>query len=112
MYTNLDWLIIAVLFLSVVGTAAVLIMFLSKQERIKSFSLHAAAIIGICAAWAGTRIFWLNYTGQLLIALVLGAMSVAAIVLKHMSKERSGFHTASHVMAALSCIGGILNAFM
>lgn len=112
MYTNLDRLIIAFMIMAVAGATAMLLMFLSKNCKVRSFCLYAVAVLGIYAMSISLRIFWPYYTGQLLIAVVLGAMSVGAMVLKRKGGEGSGIHTAARVMAALSCAGGLVNAFM
>ena len=112
MFTNLDWLIIMFIILAIAGIASVLLMFLSKNSNIKSFCLYTAAILGIYAMYVSIRIFWPYYTGQLLIAIALGVMSIGAIVLKRAGGERSDYHMAARVMATLSCTGGLLNAFM
>jgi len=112
LYTNLDWLIIAFIILAAAGAAAVPLMFLSKNGRVKSFCLYTAAILGIYAMSVSIRIFWPYYTGQLLISLALGVMAVGAIVLKRQGGERSDYHMAANVMATLSCTAGLLNAFM
>ncbi len=112
MYTNLDWLIIAFMMLAVAGATAVLLMFLSKNSRNKAACLYVSAVLGIYVMTVSIRIFWPYYTGQLLIAVVLGLMAVGAVLLRRMGGERLGFHRAAHIMAALSCTAGMLNAFM
>jgi len=112
MITMLDFLVVAFMALAVAGLVAVLLMFVSKNKRVRSVSLYFAAALGLYAMYVSVRIFWPYYTGQLAIGIILGLVGAAAIVLARRAGEQGNTRMLARIMATVSCAAGLLNAAM
>ena len=109
--TLLDYLVVAFALLSAAGLISVLFMFLSKNKSVRSFCLYFTAALGIYACTISIRLFWPYFMGQLYLGLLLGILSVTAMLLWRKHKGQASQGVAARIMASFSFIAGILNAF-
>ena len=111
MYTFLDLLVIVFMGLSALSLVAACLMFLLRNQTARRVMFYIVVALGIYTATVGVRIGSLLTGGQMILALVLGAGSIAALVMERIAKGRGKLFTAARIVAAVSLVAGIINAF-
>ncbi len=109
MNTMLDLLIIVVMALAAVSLAAMALMFLVRNEKVRRVCLYIVAALGIYLGYVGIRINYPGFYFQAVLAAVAALASVAAVVLSRGNGKR---FLAARVLAAVALVIGMLNAFM
>lgn len=112
MTTFLDLLVIVVLVLAAASLLAMALMFLVKNRTVKRVCLYIIAALGLYMAYVGLRILWPMYLGQSIIAVLAALVSIVAVVLERLSKERKAMFLTAQLMAAAALIVGMLNALV
>lgn len=112
MYTFLDLLIVVVLALSAVSLIAMVLMFLTKNSKIRRLCLYLVSALGVYTGYVGLQIMSLNSTGRSLLAIAVALVSIGAVVLERLSKGNETRFLRARLLASAALITGILNAFM
>lgn len=112
MTTFLDLLIVVVLALAAFSLVAMTLMFLVKNRTVKRVCLYTVAALGIYMGYVGCRILWPGFAGQVALAVLAALVSIAAVVLERCSRDSKGKFLTAQVMASVSLIVGMLNAFL
>jgi len=110
MLNYLDLLVIVSMALVAASLLALCLMFLVKHKRVKQVCLYIVTALGLYAAYVGLQIGWPYFMGQAVAALILGAVSLGAVVLERLSKGDDKKLLIARLMAAGGLILGIVNA--
>ena len=112
MNTFLDLLIVVVLSLLAVGALAMILMFLVKKEKVRKISFWIVALLGIYIGSVGVRIMGLGFLGQAMLAVLMGLVSIGAIVLERLSKGSEKKFLIARIMSCVALVVGMFNAFV
>ena len=112
MATFLDLLVIVFIFLALAGVSAILLMFLSKKAWVRKVCFYITVALGIYACSISVRVGWPLFMTQFAFGVALGAVSVAALILERLGRGSGMKFQIAKILAALSLIFGIINAFM
>ena len=105
--TNLDFLVIVAGGLAVAAVLTVAGLFLFRKERGRRAAVYLAAGLGLYLGYVGVRINYMSFEAEALAAVVLALAGVAAVVV-----ERGKQYNAARILAAVSVLGGMVNAFV
>ncbi len=109
---SLDLLILAVMGLCAVSLAAMVLMFLLRNEKAKRVCLYLVAALGVYLGVVGLQILWPMYTGQCAVAVLAAAGSVGAVVLERLSRKKGTKLLPAQLLASASVAVGLINAFV
>lgn len=112
MTTFLDLLIVVVLALAAISLVAMVLMFLVKNRTVKRICLYIVAALGIYMGYVGCRILWPGFAAQVVLAVLLALVSIAAVILERRSRDSKGKFLTAQIMASAALIAGMLNAFL
>lgn len=113
MTTFLDLLIVVFMVLAALSLLALALMYLVKNTTVKKICFYIVAALGIYCCYVGIRVMWLSsFYGQLTIAVLMGILSVAALVVGILSKDNKRMFLIARIMATVALIVGMINAFV
>ncbi len=112
MDTFLDLLIVVVMALAAASFLATVLMFLVKNRTFKRVCFYIVVALGVYIGTVGMRILWPGFGAQVLLAVVLGLVSIGALILERMSGESKGKFLTAQILASASLVIGMFNAFM
>lgn len=111
MLDPLGALVITFVVMSVVSVIGVLLMYLSKSEKVKKGFFYFLTVWGMIIAYCnvlGTPETW---TESILLALALGGLSVIALLIQLCMKKENRFKIA-RVLVTVSVIAGMIDCFI
>lgn len=113
MLNSLDLLVIVFMAMAALSLLSVLLMFLIKNKIVRSISLYVAAAMGIYSAVVGIVFFGPYFLAQAVIAILVGAASIAAVVLNVLGLKRKNdkLDLIARITATAALIIGIVNIF-
>ena len=106
--TFLDLLVVVSGGVAAAGVLVLAAMFLLKSERARRVCLYIAAGLGLYMGYVGYRINAMSFGSGSMIALVLALGSAAAVVLDRFLDRKF----VPRMVAAVSLVGGMMNAFL
>ncbi len=112
MTTFLDLMVLVVMVLCAVSLVAMALMFLVKNKKVKQVCLYLVAALGVYMGYVGLRIMWINSGAQSLLAVLMALVSIGAVVLERLSKDSKKKFLLAQILASVSLIVGMFNAFM
>jgi len=112
MLNNLDLMIIVFMVLAAAGLLALVLMFLSKNEKLNRVCTYIVAVLGLYASSIGVSIGWPYFMGQAVAGIALGAVAVAAIVFAAIAKDNVKKYKAARILAAVSLVLGMANGIL
>lgn len=112
MNTFLDLLVLVVMVLAAVSLLAIALMFFVKNKTVKRVCLYLVAALGIYMGYVGCRILWPGFGPQVILAVVMALVSIGAVVLERLSKGSEKKFLLAQLLASVSLIVGMFNAFM
>ena len=112
MITFLDLLVIVFMVLASLGLLALCMMFLVRNPRVKKISFYITIALAIYAASIGIRIGYPLFIMQAGMGVLLGVVSIAALVMERKFKNDEKKLMIARVMAAVALVAGIINAFV
>ena len=112
MTTFLDLLVLVVMVLSAVSLVAMALMYLVKNKKVKRVCLYLVAALGVYMGYVGVRIMWINSGFQSLLAVLMALISIGAVVLERLSKDNEKKFLLAQILASVSLIVGMFNAFL
>lgn len=112
MFTFLDLLVVVVMGLIAVGLLAIALMFLIKNKSIKQVCLYTIIALSIYIGYVALRIHWPFYTGESILAVFMILMSIGAFVLERIKLDFNHKFMISQIIATLSLVIGMTNAFI
>ena len=111
MLTSLDWLIIVFAGIILVSLVALALMFLPKSRNLNKAAFLFAAIIGVVLGIINYLTTPILYSGEIFIGWVFAAVSLIAVLIEVLSKNRNK-SLASRILVIISVLAGIWNAFV
>lgn len=112
MFTFLDLLVVVFLVVAALGLLSVCLMFLTRNRVIQRICIYVAAALGLFAGYASVETFGSLFPGQMMVGVALALVGVAAVVLERMSKGNEKMFNLARILAAVSAVLGIVNAFL
>ena len=106
--TFLDLLVIVSGGLAVTGVLVLVAMFRLKSEKARRVCLYIAAGLGVYLGYVGYRVNAMSFGAGSMIALVLALAAVGAVVLDRLVARKD----IPRIVAAVSVVGGMMNAFL
>ena len=106
--TFLDLLVIVSGGIITAGLLVLLAMFLLKSEKARRVCLYIAAGLGVYLGYVGYRVNAMSFGAGSMIALVLALAAVGAVVLDRLVARKD----IPRIVAAVSVVGGMMNAFL
>ena len=111
MLDSLSALVITFAVMSVISLIGVLMLFLAKNEKLQKGFFYFLVIWGLVIAYCNvisTPFYW---TGSIFLALALGALSVAGLLVKHCMKHERSFEYAK-ILESVSVVDVMIDTFM
>ena len=112
MLTFLDLLVVVFVGMSALSLLAICFMFLVRKPTLRKISFYLVVAFGIYASTVGLRINGFMFPLQTAIAVILGLLSIAALILERLSKGNKRKYLIARILAAAALIAGMLNAFI
>ncbi len=111
MLDSLSLLLITFAVMSVVSVVGVILLFLVKNEKVKHGLFYFLAVWGMIISYCNVRSNPPYMGGQIILALVFGALSVAALLIqlcvKNENKEKF-----TKILVVISVVAGMIDCFM
>lgn len=112
MLTSLDLLVIAFMALAALSLLSLCLMFLVKNKIVKRVCFYVVAVLGVYAASIAIRMGLGLFMDKLVLGILTGLMSVAAVVLDLLSKKYPKLSLIARILAAVALVVGFLNAIL
>jgi len=112
MFTFLDLLVIVFMVLTAASLLSICLMFLSRKPLLKKISFYIVVALGIFVCSVSLRILSAMFPVQFAFGIAMGVVSIAALMLELLSKGDHKKARIAHIMAAVSLVAGVINAFM
>ena len=110
MNTFLDLLVVAVGAIAAVGAVSLGLLFLGRGQRSRRVGLYLASGLGLYLGYVGFRINAPGFPVQCVLAVALALAGAGAVMLHRV--PRPGMEKLSGFLAAVSLMGGMINAFV
>lgn len=111
MLTYLDLLVIVAMALAGASLISMCLMFLVRHRRFRQICLYVVAVLSLYTAYIGIRIGLGLFTGQVIVALLVALAAIASVVLERVGRKNEKLFLFARILAALSLIVGLINAF-
>lgn len=111
MLDPLGALLITFVVMSVVSVIGIALLYLVKNETVKKSIFYFLTIWGMVIAWCnvlGTPELW---TGEIVLAWALGALSAIALLIQLCMKKENKFKIA-RILVTVSVVAGMIDCFM
>ena len=112
MFTFLDLLIVVVMALAAASILSLLLTFLVKNKTAQRVFFYVIAALGTYIGTVGFRINWPGFGFQVILAVVMALLCIAAVVLERLKKHDAKMFLAARVMASAGLVIGLANAFL
>lgn len=109
MVTFLDLLVVAAGAIAAVGAVSLGLLFLGRRKQSRRVGAWLAAGLGLYLGYVGLRINAPGFPLQCGLAVMLALAGAVALLLHRL--PRPGMERLSGVLAAVSVLGGMVNAF-
>ena len=110
MMNSLDVLVIVFMVMTAVSLLSVCLMFLMKHPTVKKVCFYFLGMQGMLVSWLNAMMTPVGYEGKMMFGWILGAGSVAALLLQVCGKNEK-YSKLARVLVALSVVLGTVNAF-
>lgn len=104
-------LVITFFAMSIISIAAVALMYLGKNEKLKKGLFYFLGGWGVVVAWCGILITGGYVFSEGLPAMVFGVLSIIALLIQRISKKENKFQIA-RVLVTISVVAGMINCFI
>lgn len=111
MLDPLGALVITFFVMSAVSLIGVILMFLTKNEKVKKGFFYFLSIWGLVITYCNVQSLPENWTGSILLALALGALSVIALLIQLCMKKENKFAIA-RALVTVSVVAGMIDCFL
>lgn len=112
MYTSLDLLVIVAMAFIAISLVALILLFLSKNNKIKKISFYAIAALSLYMGTVALRIVWPEFMAQSITALAMMAATIGAVVVESCSKGNPKATKVAEIAVVLALIVGTGNALL
>ena len=111
MMDPLGALVILFVVTSVVSVIGVLLLYLTKNEKIKKGIFYFLTVWGMIIAWFNMAGIPSEWKGEIALACALGGLSLIALLIQLFLKKESGFMIAK-ILVTVSVIAGTIDCFL
>lgn len=111
MLDSLGALVITFMVMSLVSVVGVVLMYLTKNEKVKKGFFYFLAIWGMIVAYCNVLSTPEYMTGSIVLAWVWGGLSVAALLIQLATKKENRFKIA-RILVTISVVVGMIDCFM
>lgn len=111
MLNPLGALVITFFAMSIISLIGVILMFAIKNKKWKDVAFYFLSFWGMTVAYCNVLSLPSNWLGEILIAVALGALSVAGLLIKLCGKSNKSEMIAK-VLVAVSVIAGMIDCFL
>lgn len=111
MLDPLGALVITFIVMSIVSILGVLLMYLSKNEKVKKVFFYFLAVWGMVIAYCNVLSNPETWTESIILAWALGALSVVALLIQVCLKQENRFRI-TRILVTLSVVAGMLDCFL
>ncbi|MBQ9990159.1 MAG: hypothetical protein IJP31_04350 [Lachnospiraceae bacterium] len=111
MMNPLDALVIVFLVMSVISVIGLILLYLAKNEKIKKGIFYFLTIWGMVIAWCNAAGIPDGWFGEIVLAWILGGLSIAALLFQLCTKGEHRFKIA-RILVTVSVIAGMVDTFM
>ena len=111
MFDPLALLVIVFIAMSIVSIVGVVLLYLSKSKKVKKGIFYFLAVWGMIIAYCNVSSIPIYMTGEIILAVGLGLLSVMAIVIHLFSKSEKKFGITK-VLVTLSVVAGMVDCFL
>ena len=112
MTTFLDLLFVVVLALAAVSLLAIALMFLVKNKTVKKVCFYLVTLMAVYIGYVGFRINFPGFASQMVLAVLMALIAIAALILERVSKAPTGHFLLARVLASAALVTGMINAFI
>ena len=110
MLNSLDALVITFFAMSFISILGVILMFLTKNEKRKKGIFYGLSIWGMVIAFCNVQTHFSYMVGGITLAIVLGLLAVAAVLIQKFGKSGNHFK-AAQILTAISVVAGMADMF-
>ncbi len=111
MLDALSLLVIAFVVMSVVNVIGVALLFLLKKEKLNKGIFYFLAVWGMIISYCNVRSIPPYMTGEIILALLLGLLSVAALLIQLCMKNEKR-NIIAKALVTISVVAGMIDCFM
>lgn len=111
MMDALALLVITFMVMSLVSVVGVILLYATKNEKIKKGMFYFLAIWGMIIAYCGVLSTPDYMLGEIIISWLLGGLSVIALLIQLCTKKEKRFLIA-RILVTISVVAGIIDCFM
>ncbi|MBQ8518683.1 MAG: hypothetical protein IJ455_03630 [Agathobacter sp.] len=104
-------LVITFFVMSIISIAGLVLLYLSKNEKLKKGLLYFSTAWSIVIAYCGILVSDGFYFANGGIAVVLGALGIAGLLIQLISKKENKFQIA-RILVTISVVAGMVNCFL
>lgn len=107
----IGYLLILFIVMSVISILGLLLMYLVKNERVKTALFYIMAVWGMVVAYLGASSLPSNFTTERILAWAFGFLSVIGLLL-HLRSEAGSRRTAAYILVTASVVLGVVKLFL
>lgn len=111
MLDPLGALVIAFIVMTVVSVIGVVLLHLSKNEKLQKGFFYFLAIWGMIITYCSVRSTPGYMMGEILVSWAIGALSVVALLIQLCSKKENRFKIAK-ILVTISVVAGMIDCFL
>ena len=111
MLNSLDALVITFFAMSFISILGVILMFFIKNEKWKKRTFYGLSIWGVVVAFCNMQTYFSYMIGDIVVAVLLGFLAVAAVLIQKFSKKAYCLK-AAQAMTVASVVAGIIHTFL
>ena len=104
-------LVITFFVMSIISIIGVVLLFLSKNEKLKNGMLYFLGIWGVIIAYCGIISTPIYMDGKILITLVGGVLGIVGVLIQLFSKKENKFQL-SRILVSIAVVTGMFNCFL
>lgn len=104
-------LVITFFVMSIISLTALVLIYFLKNEMAKKGLLYFLSVWGIIIAYCGVLSTPGYMTGEILVTLAIGALSIIALLMQKFSKKENKFQIA-RILVTISVVAGMIDCFM
>lgn len=112
MFTFLDLLLVVGMVLIASSLLCLVLMFAIRNKTVKRVFFYITVGLGLYIGYVGARINWLDFAGQMVIAVLLALVGVGALVLSLVRKNDDKAFLIARLMSGAALIAGVANALL
>lgn len=110
--TFLDLLIVVSMLMLAGGLLSVVLMFAIRNQIVRRVFFYVTVALGLYVGYVGARINWLDFPGQMMLAILMALTGVAALVLERVGHKSEKSFLIARLMSAAALTVGLVNALM